>query len=262
MNKDEIVRAVRSERRGTLTFLRPLDPERFDTPTSLPGWRIREVVAHLITTDRAAVTGRALPLAFGASPIDRLEAWNEQQVPKWAARPVSELLAALDRWGRRFAALARSLPAALYRVRVSTPWGRGPAGIAVWVRAYDEWVHRQDIRRALDLEDEEADMAPITEFLLTAIGSAVLPSLKGRQGRVAISLEGAPVAEWEYQLQRGSAGPRASSRVDARISAPASPFIMAAAGRDRFSDLAARSILTIEGDQELANLLLARIRIV
>jgi uncharacterized protein (TIGR03083 family) len=262
LNKDEIVRAVRAERRSTLTLLRDLDPDRFDTPTGLPGWRIREIAAHLITTDRAAVTGRVLPLAFGASPIDRLEAWNERQVPKWAGRPVPELLSALDRWGRRLVALARSLPAALYRVRVSTPWGRGPAGIAVWVRAYDEWVHRQDVRRALDMPDEEVDVAPAAEFLLTAIGSAVLPGFKGRVGRVAISLEGAPVAEWEYHLQAGSAGPRASSRVDARISAPAPAFIMAAAGRDRFADLATGGVLTIEGDGELAKVLLAAVRIV
>jgi uncharacterized protein (TIGR03083 family) len=262
LNKDDIVRAVTSERRGTLTLLRDLDPERFDAPTGLPGWRIREIAAHLITTDRAAVTGRVLPLAFGGSPIDRLEAWNEQQVPKWASRPVPELLSALDRWGRRFAMLARSLPAALYRVRVPTPWGRGPAGIAVWVRAYDEWVHRQDVRRALDMPDEGVDVAPVAEFLLTAIGSAVLPGLRGRAGRVAISLEGAPVAEWEYHLRAGSAGPRGSSQVDARISAPAPAFIMAAAGRDRFADLAARGVLTIEGDSDLANVLLATVRIV
>jgi uncharacterized protein (TIGR03083 family) len=262
LNKDEIVRAVRLERRSTLSFLRDLEPGRFDTPTALPGWRIREITAHLIATDRAAVTGRALPLAFGASSIDRLEAWNERQVPKWANRPVPELLEALHRWGRRFAAVARSLPAAVYRVRVPTPWGRGPAGIAVWVRAYDEWVHRQDIRRALDLADEDVDVASAAEFLLTAIGSAVLPGLKGRPGRVAISLEGAPVAEWEYHLRAGAGGPRASSQVDARISAPAPGFIMAAAGRDRFSDLAAGGALTIEGDQDLATFLLARIRIV
>jgi uncharacterized protein (TIGR03083 family) len=262
LNKDEIVRALRSERRSTLTLLRDLEHERFDAPTALPGWRIREIAAHLVTTDRAAVTGRSLPLAFGASPIDRLEAWNERQVPKWANRPVPELLAALDQWGRRFAALARSLPAALYRLRVRTPWGRGPAGIAIWVRAYDEWVHRQDIRRALDMPDEQVDVAAPAEFLLTAIGSAVLPALRGRPGRVAISLEGAPVAEWEYDLRSGRAGPRASSQVDARISAAASAFIMAGAGRDRFDHLRGAGVLVIEGDDALASTLLSSIRIV
>jgi uncharacterized protein (TIGR03083 family) len=262
LNKGEIIRALRSERRSTLTLLRELEPERFDTPTALPGWRIREIAAHLITTDRAAVTGRVLPLAFGASPIDRLEAWNERQVPRWANRPEPELLLALDRWGRRFLAAARSLPAALYRLRVRTPWGRGPAGIAIWVRAYDEWVHRQDIRRALDMPDEEVDVAAPAEFLLTAIGSATLPCLRGRHGRVAISLEGAAVAEWEYDLRSGWAGPRASSRVDARICAPAPAFIMAAAGRDRFGQLRDDGVMVIEGDDALASTLLSAIRIV
>src|SRR5438067_4965176 len=101
MPKHDIVRLVRAERRATLALLSGLDPAAFDTPTALPGWRVREVVAHLITTDRAAVLGTILPAV--ARGTDRLEAWNERQVKRWSARPVPELLVGLDRWGRRFA---------------------------------------------------------------------------------------------------------------------------------------------------------------
>lgn len=262
MTKDEIVRAIRMERRSTLALLRELDPQLFDTPTALPGWRIREVAAHLITTDRASVLGTILPVALGAKSTDRLEAWNEHNVPKWANRPVPQLLTGLDRWGSRLATVARAIPGPLYRLRLPTPWGRVPGIVAIWVRAYDEWVHRQDIRRALALADEEVDVEAAAEFLLTAVGSGVVPELVGHRGRVAISLAGVPIPEWEYDLERGTAGPRTSSGVDTRISAPAPAFIMAAAGRDPFDDLQSRSVLRIEGDVGLALTLLSILRIV
>ena len=53
------VRSATNARR-TLTFLGAQPPEAFDAP-AVPGWRVREVVAHLITLDRAAVTRRDAP---------------------------------------------------------------------------------------------------------------------------------------------------------------------------------------------------------
>src|SRR5262245_56401612 len=100
VGRDEIVRANSLERRKTLALLRGLEPAEWDRPTALPGWRIRELAAHLITTDKAAVTG-LLALEVFAS-MARLERWNEGQVPKWAGRPIPELLAGLLAWGRRF----------------------------------------------------------------------------------------------------------------------------------------------------------------
>jgi uncharacterized protein (TIGR03083 family) len=260
VNKDEIVRSIRAERRRTLSLLTGLEPERFDTPTALPRWRIREVCAHLITTDRAAVTGRILPQIVGTPA--KLEAWNDRQVGSWADRPVQELLVGLDRWGRRFAGMMSALPAALYRPRIRLQWGRAPLGIAVWVRVYDEWIHRQDIRRALGLPDEDVDLESVAEFLLTAIGSATLPELAGRTGTVAISLEDVALPEWTYNLGEGTAAPGATGSPQAGIRAAAPLFVMAAAGRDRFDELRTRGALTVEGDEALAGELLAKLRIV
>jgi uncharacterized protein (TIGR03083 family) len=261
MNKPDIVRAVKAERRATLTLLRELEPDRFDTPTALPGWRIREVVAHLITTDKSSVTGGIIPTVLLSRNTDRLEEWNERQVPKWANRPVTDLLVGLERWGRRFGRLADSVPAGMYKVRIPTPWGRAPGGIAFWVRAYDEWVHRHDIRRALDLPDEQVDLAPVAEFLLNAIGYGTLESL-ARVGTIAISFDGVPLPEFGFDLASGSFGVELAEGADARIVASAPEFIMAVAGRDRFEDLIANGTLKIEGDEKLVSELLEKLRIV
>jgi uncharacterized protein (TIGR03083 family) len=262
MNKAEIVRAVKAERRATLSLLRDLDPAQFDTATALPGWRIREVIAHLITTDRSSVTGGIVPVVLIPRNTDRLEDWNERQVPKWANRPVQDLLVGLERWGRRFAKLADGVPAGMYRVQLRTPWGRAPGGIAFWVRAYDEWVHRHDIRRALGLPDEQVDLTSIAEFLLSAIGYGTIHSLSRRPATIAVAFDGVPLPEWGFDLASLAFGPELAAGADAHIVAPAPAFIMAAAGRDRFEDLKTSGLVKVEGDQSLAGELLANLRIV
>ncbi len=266
MNKDEILRAVRAERRATLSLLRSLDRDRFDTATALPGWRVREVVAHLISTDRAAVTGAILPAILLKKSTDKVEAWNERQVPKWANRPVPELLMGLDRWGRRFVRLAAAVPAAAYRPRLPSPWGKGPLGIYIWVRVYDEWIHRQDIRRALGMPDEDVDAEAATEFLLTAVGLQTIHMLDGGKGRLVVELEGVALPEWSFDLATKQFGPDGSQSGTAdaptRIVAPAPAFLMAAAGRDTFDDLKGKGTIRVDGDQELAARFLSKLRIV
>jgi uncharacterized protein (TIGR03083 family) len=262
LNKAEIVRTIRGERRRTLDLLESLDPAQFEVSTALPGWRVREVVAHLVTTDRASVTGAILPAALGG--VARLEAWNERHVPKSADRPVPDLLLALDRWGRRFARLAATVPAAAYRAPLPNPWGP-TLGMVLWVRAYDEWVHRQDIRRALNLPDDQTDLDEIAEFLLQAVGYLTVRRLGGKEGAVALSLTGAAVPEWAIDLAGRRAGPNESLGKNAsvaRIVASAPAFIMAAAGRDQFEELRARGSLHVEGDDQLASEFLTDLLIV
>jgi uncharacterized protein (TIGR03083 family) len=261
VNKDEIVRATQAERRRTLALVRRLEPERFEVEATA-GWRVREVLAHLITMDRASVFGSNLAPLFASA--ERIERWNERQVPKWANRPVPELLLGLDRWGRRLVRLFRVIPSGLYRLRVPTFLGRAPLGLLVWSRVYDEWVHRQDIRRALGLPDEDVDLASVTEFLLTAMAVNTVPQVQGRRGSLAVSLKDAPVPPWRYDLQTGRSGPETAGEgpADARLSAPAPAFIMAAAGRNPFLELFADGTLAVEGDEALARAFLDVLRIV
>ena len=261
MNKDQIVRAIRDERARTSSFLRGLEPDQFDTPTALPGWRLREVIAHLVTTDKASVLGANLPIVLGS--MDRLERWNDRQVPKWADRPVPDLLIGLDRWGRRMRRLAQTMPSALYRLRVPTIFGRAPLGILIWSRVYDEWVHRQDMRRALGLPDEEVDLESPAEFLLTAIVWAVLPQVQGPPGQIILSLEDTPVPEWRFDTAARTGAPAAGAQeAAARVAGPAPKIIMSAAGRESFQSLQSEGVLKVEGDQGLSARFLANLRVV
>jgi uncharacterized protein (TIGR03083 family) len=262
VTKDQILRATRQERRSTLALLRRLEPVQFDAPAT-PGWRIREVVAHLITMDRATVLGLNLLEVFGSA--ERLERWNDRQVPKWADRPIPELLLGLDRWGRRLARLFGALPTPLYRLPSPTFLGRAPLGLLISTRIYDEWVHRQDIRRALGMADEEVDVGAAAEVALTAVGIDTLPRVPRRNGVIEISLRETPLPAWRYDLAAGRSGPvdgMSTSPANAVVSASGPAFVMAAAGRDDFAALRVNGALGVEGDLALASAFLEVLRIV
>jgi uncharacterized protein (TIGR03083 family) len=260
VNRDEIVRAIRRERRHTLALLRELPADGFDAPTALRGWRVREVVAHLITTDRASVLGLNLPSVLTST--DRLERWNDRQVPGWADRPIPELLVGLSTWGNRFARFAGRLPSVLYGLRMPTMYGRAPGGLLLWARAFDEWVHRQDVRRAMGMADEEVDVRDAVEVVLRAT-AAGMPRWDGAgAGRVLVSLSEVPMGPWTFDLGGRVAGPTPDAGADARVSVPGPAFVMAAAGRDSFEDLRANGTLAVDGDPSPAERLLARIRVV
>jgi hypothetical protein len=83
-----------------------------------------------------------------------------------------------------------------------------------------------------------------------------------RPGSVLLSLDGAPLRQWRFDVAARSGGPDGSEGASARIAAPAPSFIMAAAGRDSFDELGRRGSLSIEGDHDLARAFLAGTRIV
>jgi hypothetical protein len=141
-------------------------------------------------------------------------------------------------------------------------YGRGPAGLLMWARPFDEWVHRQDIRRALGLPDEDVDLENVAEFVLECVVTNTLPKLEGESGRVTLALERASLPDWGYDLGDRTGGPQLSREAQAVIHVPAGAFVMAAAGRERFADLEAQGTLKLEGDEDLARRFLAKVRIV
>jgi uncharacterized protein (TIGR03083 family) len=268
VTKQEIVHATRTERIRTLALLRSLEPAQWEVE-ALPRWRIREVAAHLITIDRASVTGAIFPKILSSSS-EKLERWNDKAVGSYADRPIPELLIALDRWGHRVVVVLRAAPAAAFRLRVPTMWGKGPAGMFAWSRPFDEWVHRQDVRRALGIADETADLAVVAGFVLAAAGTSVVRELAGRAGSITIDLSGVPLPPWTADLQSGESGFRQAGHAGslvapgpaATIRAPASAFVMTTAGRGTFAELEERGELSVEGDRAAADEFLGRLRVV
>ena len=264
LTKAEVVSAVERQRARSMDLLRPLTDDQWNT-TALPGWRVREVVGHLVSTDEGALTGRMLRM--GVRPTDdgglaAVEAWNEEQVHRWSDRPPAEILAGLEKWGRRIVRTFKATPGVVLRRRVPLPFGKVPLQYLGELRVLDEWVHEQDIRRALTLEaaPDLVSIAAAARMMINVVPHQTpirIPD--GAKGSVSLTFDGADVpplfcdlSSKTFRLDGGA--------VDATITARAAEIVMVAAGRDPWRDQESAGAIKIQGDRTAAETLLDALR--
>lgn len=134
------MRLAQDERADLADFLAGLTAEQWEAPTLCSEWRVRDVVAHIISFDDLGPVGFAGRFAAGRFTPDRV---NQVGVDRYAALAPDELLADLEGHLR---------PAGL------TARFGGRIGLV------DGLIHHQDIRRALGAPREVP-----TERLATAM---------------------------------------------------------------------------------------------
>ena len=172
-------RLLLTEAGALLPVLRDTAPQAFDLPTVLPGWSVRDVLAHCSAALGMAVTGRF----HGFTAED-----NARDVAERAGWPVDRLLAEL---ADSYSGAAAAMDAADGRMD----------GLAL-----GEWVHGGDVRNALGRPDAWASAGlddalallversvvrdvPATRVTLTAPGPRRELSLGRADGEQAVSLE-------------------------------------------------------------------------
>lgn len=249
--KAEVIGHVRAQRERTIALLETLGPTDWEQIVT-PGWRVREVAAHLITTDEAAATGRMLAIGFNKD-VTEIERWNETQVGKWADRPIPSLLHALDKWGRVLTRMIRALPTAVTAKPFPTPLGKVGVDWLGMMRVYDEWIHDEDIRRVFALPSDAAPDAlePVARHLFAVLPLQTLPRLARREGVIHLAYPDLDLPVFGIDLAHHRYG-WGLGAPDAVVRCPAAPFVMIAAGRDRWADAEAAGVLEIDGDRELA----------
>jgi uncharacterized protein (TIGR03083 family) len=142
---------ARAEQADLVVLLETLTPAQWDAPSLCDGWRVRDVVAHLVSYDgvEAREVGRR-HVRTRFSPNGA----NASGVADFSTPPPGELVELLHR-----AEGTRGLPARL----------------AGWVVLTDTLIHHQDIRRPLGLQ---RDIPP--ERLRAALRFATFaPPLRG-----------------------------------------------------------------------------------
>jgi uncharacterized protein (TIGR03083 family) len=136
--------------RSLLALTAELAPEDWDRPTDLPGWSVRDVLAHLAAVETELLgRGRAPALtaygphvrgAFGRHMEDGVAArrgWPVEDV-------VAELAGALDERVAAMRAMTGDDPPQV--VPAGQPWD---TTTLLRNRAFDAWTHEQDVRRAV-----------------------------------------------------------------------------------------------------------------
>ena len=159
-------------------LLAGLEEKDWDRPTDCPGWTVKDQVSHLIGTE-SALLGRPAPAPVGEVPEhvkNPMGQLNEAWVGARRARSPAEVLAEFrEVTAARLGAL-RSMTDDEMAAITSGPIGRVPYEEFMRVRVMDNWVHEQDMRRAVgqpgDLDGAVADasLARFTSALPFVIG--------------------------------------------------------------------------------------------
>jgi len=155
-----------------------LSEKDWDRPTDCPGWTVKDQVSHLIGTE-SALLGRSAPPPVSEpaphvkNPMGQLnEAWVEVR----RARSPAEVMAEFREVTTARLAALRSMTDDEMAAITSGPTGQVPYEEFMRVRVMDNWVHEQDVRRAVgqpgDLEGPVADasLARFTSALPFVIG--------------------------------------------------------------------------------------------
>jgi uncharacterized protein (TIGR03083 family) len=246
-------------------LLGELSDHEWGLPTPLPGWSVKDNVAHIIGTE-AMLAGEAAPsieIDREASPHVRndIGAFNEQWIESMRGTPPYELLSRFrEVTGTRLATLEQ-LDDDAWEAESFTPAGTSTYGRFMQIRVFDCWLHEQDIRDAVGRPGHQTGLAvEVTlDEMTTAMGFVV--------GKRAAVPAGNAVT---FALTDGGAVVRQIHvDVDARatvVAAPSQPRLTAltmpigamtrlCAGRVALADV--RAQIDVDGDAEIAEKILA-----
>ena len=167
---DPVVATLTGELAALDRLLTGLSPAQWATPTGLPGWRVTDVVAHIVGTE-AMLAGESAPT--GGIDVEKLPhvrneiaAFNEQWVQALRDEPPAEMLRRFRDITARRTDTLRAMTQEEFDAPSWTPAGQGTYGRFMQIRVYDCWMHEQDIRDALGLpggEDGPAAEASLDE---------------------------------------------------------------------------------------------------
>ncbi|GAA1247563.1 maleylpyruvate isomerase family mycothiol-dependent enzyme [Prauserella halophila] len=179
-DKDTITGALATQWESLDTLLASLPAAAWDEPSTLPGWTVRDVVAHVIGTE-ASLLGEQAPdpdidVTELAHVRNDVAAFNERWVQSMRDRDPQRML---DRFrdviSRRGVAL-QAMTQDDFDAPSWTPVGHATYGRFMRIRIFDTWLHEQDIRDVVGLpghEDgpcAEQSLDELTESLGFVIG--------------------------------------------------------------------------------------------
>jgi uncharacterized protein (TIGR03083 family) len=177
-----------------------LDDDQWQAATSLPGWTVHDVVAHMWGTE-SMLQGVDLPDAdIDVSTLEHVRndvgVLNERWVRKMRGVAPAELL---ERFRATTAERRKALSAmsnAAWNDVTATPAGPDTYGRFMRVRTFDCWMHEHDIRDAVGQPAGTSDLVgPASELALDEMAASmgfVVGKLSGAPdgSRVSIELTG------------------------------------------------------------------------
>ena len=200
LDKNEVLTALFASWDAIEALLAALPDDAWQTPTSLPGWTVHDVVSHVLGTE-LMLSGEPNPepevdvsaREYVHNDIGALnERWVEHLRPE---SPAAMLAKFRETTTRRKAALS-AMPLEEWNTVTFTPAGPDSYGRFMRVRVFDCWMHEHDIRQAVGRPAGDDDLAgPDARLALDEMAASMgfVVAKKGRApagSRVLIALTG------------------------------------------------------------------------
>ncbi|WP_262701940.1 MULTISPECIES: maleylpyruvate isomerase family mycothiol-dependent enzyme [Streptomyces] len=244
-------------------LVNPLAESEWNRATECPGWSVRDVVSHVIGLE-CEMLGDPRPIHTLPRDLyhvtNELSRYMEVQVDVRRCHTAPEMTSELEytviRRGRQLRNEKRE-PDAMVR----WPGGTEVAlGEALTRRAFDLWVHEQDLRRALNKPGNlDSPGATITRDLLLSALPKVVAKDAGAAPQSAVVFDVHGPMEFMRTVRidadgRGSIDGSVSLGPTVTLTLDWETYVRLACGRVRPEAVAER--LKIEGDQQLADAIL------
>jgi uncharacterized protein (TIGR03083 family) len=156
-----------------------LTEAEWDTATDLPRWAARDVLAHLVHLERVLLDGEPPVSATDGAPVP--PDYTEAGVAALRGTSPADLMADYVRLVHARAAGLVDLPEDGTVAPVRTPAGAGwDTATLLRNRAYDTWVHEQDIRRAVD---RPGNLDSPGAQLTVLVGTSALAYIVGKKAQ-------------------------------------------------------------------------------
>ncbi|CAN5775205.1 MAG: maleylpyruvate isomerase family mycothiol-dependent enzyme [Ilumatobacteraceae bacterium] len=257
--QDLAIAALEAEWRQLDELLSGLTDEQWLASTPLPGWRVKDVVAHLIGTE-SMLLGDAAPeveIPAAAHVRNDIGRFNEQWVVSMAAMPAETILARFRQCTAERLAVLRSMDTNAWGAEGFTPAGKDTYGRFMRIRVFDCWLHEQDIRVAVDWPggDGGAPVELALDEMAVAMGFVVGKRAAAPPGsRVALELTGAAGRTINVEREakddaRAVVVDELSGPATVTVRMPVGVFARLAGGRAEPGTL--RDHIEIDGDAEL-----------
>ncbi len=243
---------------STLTLLAGIDDADWSTPSLCPGWTVRDVVQHLAGIEELLLGW--WPDGDKPAPFERFTEYS-------AFASSSTPAQVLARFDTTLAARRAELAQRTHADFAATSWT--PIGVATYgrfmeIRAFDFWVHEQDMRVPLDrpghLDGPAAELA--VEEVRRTFGYIVGKAARVPDGRrVAVRLTGPVRADLCAAVIDGRA--RVIERddtPDAEVVTDSLTFLLLACGRIDPAEPLHDGRVVLRGDIELAEQLATSLR--
>lgn len=243
------------------TLCADLDERGFLTSTDCPGWTVKDVLSHILGTERS-LRGEPAPEAeVGGDHIrNHLGRFNERWVASRRSLPGSAVLAEFLMVTAEQTQARRCLTREELAAPTPTPFGEMPMETWIDTRLFDCFSHEQDIRRALG---RPGGLAGAAADRAVQRGAVRLPRTVGRAlrgspdgTRIEVVIDDDPDCRWLVEIRsgRGELADGAAGRADATLSMDRETFLCLIWGRWTAKRAEASGRLALTGDAGLARL--------